>query len=420
MKRNLTLLFLAFLIAPMAQGQVVFSSNFDALGNIVEKKFYTDSSITSGGWDSLSVTGPQGWNIGNFSGVDPYAQMNGYDGSNIENEDWLISPALDGTQGLYLEFQNAKNFSGPDLELLVSTDYVSGNAPSSATWDTLSFNKSGGGFNWVHSGTLDLTSYNDPDIFVAFVYNSSSSAAAHWEIDDIRISSMMIPWYGNKTNIEKDSLTTFTSGVQYGTYGVRMINQDTAHRRLTTKPLNVDAGYSYDITYWVRGDGSARAGLYDGDQSDGDFGYSYASWNSITSGGTWQKKTQTITADTTNANAEFILSVNFSYPSQHVEFDSMVVEVADSTSSVEDHAQSDQQELQVFPNPTSDRLFVRSKGYGMDLRLELIDPTGRVVRTRSGKTATRFSFDVKGLGSGVYFLRLQNGKEQAQKKVLVR
>ncbi|MFB6258028.1 MAG: choice-of-anchor J domain-containing protein [Flavobacteriales bacterium] len=418
MKRTLTFFLFLFLIAPVARSQVVFSSNFDALGNIVEKKFFSDSSVISGGWDTISVTGPQGWNIGDFTGSNPYAEINGYDSSATENEDWLVSPALDGTQGLYLGFMNAKNYSGPDLKLLVSTDYTGSGTPGAATWDTLNFDRSSGSYNWVHSGSVDLTAYSDPDIYIAFVYNSSSTSSAHWEIDDIRISSMAIPWFGSKTNIETDSLSSFTSGVQYGTYGVRMLNQDTAHRRLTTKPLAVDSGQAYDVTYWVRGDGSVRAGLYDGDASDGDFGYTYAAWNNVTSGSTWQMKTQTVTADTTNPDAEFILSVSFTYPSQHSEFDSVVVEKTGGVG-ISEHRRNEGT-LKVFPNPASERFQVRAVGYGRELDVELIDPMGKVVRSRSSGQATRFTFDVSDLSTGVYFLRIRNEEHLEQRKILVR
>ncbi len=420
MKRILTIFFLSICSVPFVQGQqVVFSSNFDDLGSIIHEKFYTDSSLTSGGWTTQDVTGAQSWSIGNFTSSNPYAEINGYSGGANANEDWLISPSLDASQGLYLEFINAKNFTGPDMELCVSADYDGTSAPSTASWDTLNYNRSTGSFDWVNSGSIDLTSYTDTDFYIAFVYNSTNSNAAHWEVDDIRISTMPLKWFGSKTSIEPDSLSTFTSGPQFGNHGVKLINTEQSHRRLTTKPLMVDSGKTYEVTYWVRGDGSARAGIFDNDTMDGDFGFSYASWNSITSGSTWEQKTQTVTADTTNANAEFILSVNYTYASQHVQFDSVVVTKQDTSSSIADHQEAPKQ-LEVFPNPSSEHLFVKSQGYGMDLSVELLDATGRLVRTRSSEMATRFRFHVQELDPGIYFIRLRNGEEMAQKKVLVR
>ncbi len=420
MQRTLTLFLFSIFFLPLAQGQVVFESNFNGFPNLIEKDF-SDSSLTSGGWITKNVNGPQVWDTSSQGVGNLYAVMNGYDGSPVANEDWFISPSLDGTQGLYLEFINAKNFSGPDLELLVSTDYDGTSAPSTASWDTLNFTRSSGSWNWVNSGSIDLTAYSDPDIYFAFVYTSSpADGAATWEVDNIKVKTSPSKWYGSKTSIESDSISDFAFGINYGNAGIKMINMDTAHRRLSTKPLMVDSGQSYEMSYWTRGQGSARAGLYDGDASDNDYGYSYAGWNYVGSGSSWTKKVDTLTADTTNANGEFILSVNFTKPSKHVQFDSVVVKkISGGPSSIADR-QSKKKNLEVFPNPASDQLFVRSKGYGMDLEVELLDVSGRVVRSRAGENATRFRFDVEELESGIYFLRLRDQGEVAQKKVLLR
>ncbi len=419
MRRLFTLFLLALFLTPSLRAQVVFSSNFDHIGGLVLEKYFSDNSLTSGNWSTYDVTGAQSWQTGNFSGTNPYAEMNGYDGGANENEDWYISPSLDASQGLYLEFMNAMNFSGPDLLLQVSTDYDGSSAPSTANWDTISYDKSQGGFDWVNSGSIDLTNYSDPDLYIAFVYHSTNSAAAHWEVDDIRISTEPLDWFGSKTNIETDSLEAFTADVNYGTYGARMINEDSAHRRLTTKPLQVDVGETYEVSYWVRGGSDVRAGLYDGHTSDGDFGYSYAEWENIDDDGQWQKITQTLTADTTNPNAEFILSVSLTDPSLgHAKFDSVVVE-GDDPNSIADLEKA-QGELNAFPNPSEDVLHVRTKGYGMDLTIDLIDRTGRIVRSSSNSASTQTDFDVEGLDAGVYFLRIRNEKYVDQKKVVVR
>lgn len=227
-------------------------------------------------------------------------------------------------------------------------------------------------------------------------------------------------WLGSKTSIEADSLESITSGVQYGNYGVRMINREQSHKRLTTKPMTLDSGQSYEVTYWVRGDGSARSGLFDGHSSDGDFGFTYwTPWRNISSGSNWQMKVDTLTADTTNANGEFILSVSYTNPSAHMEFDSVVVKEV-STGTFIAERNDDDKELSVYPNPSSERLQVRTKGYGMDLQVTLLDPSGRVVKNRSNNASTRFRFDVQDLESGVYFLRLKSEKGAEGRKVLIR
>lgn len=419
MRRLFTLLTLALFCTPMLRAQVIFSSNFDDLGGLVVEKYFSDSSLTSGGWTTQDVTGAQSWQIGNFSGNNPYAEMNGFDqsgGTAVENEDWYISPALDASQGLYMEFLNAKNFTGPDMELLVSENYDGTSAPSTANWDTIGFNKSTGGFDWVNSGMIDLTPYTSTDFYVAFVYNSTDTEAAHWEVDDVRISTEPLQWFGEKTNIEMDSVSTITSNVNYGNYGVELINTEQNHRRFTTKPMQVDSGESYDVTFWVQGGGSARAGLYDGDTVD--FGYHYGDWENINSPSSWQEITQTVTPDTTNDSAEFILSVSYTYPSDgHLKFDSVVVMV-EGTSSIAEH-DDDEGEFHAFPNPASERVQVQTRGYGTDLELKLIDRTGRIVRSLSTERSTRFDLPVDDLSSGVYLLQLRHGEELEHRKLVV-
>ena len=87
----------------------------------------------------------------------------------------------------WLAFNNAYNYTGDALEILVSTDYVSGD-PNAATWTNLSPVLSSGGFNWVYSTPLDLSSYITTATRIAFKYTGSSSDGSTWEIDDIEIN----------------------------------------------------------------------------------------------------------------------------------------------------------------------------------------------------------------------------------------
>ncbi len=65
--------------------------------------------------------------------------MSGFEGAPFENDDWLISPALDLDNYIneVLTFQNAKNYTGNDLEVKISIDYDGGGNPYSGTWTTL-------------------------------------------------------------------------------------------------------------------------------------------------------------------------------------------------------------------------------------------------------------------------------------------
>ncbi|MCF8379544.1 MAG: choice-of-anchor J domain-containing protein [Bacteroidales bacterium] len=145
-----------------------------------------------GDWTPISVVGSQTWTRDNTYGINntPCAQMSGYSGgSYYDNEDWLISPALnlDNYQNELVTFQNAQNYSGPDLKLRVSTNYDGGGDPNSASWTDLSFNMSGGGFAFVSSGDVDISGFDGSAVYVAFYFTSTSSGSATWELDEVSI-----------------------------------------------------------------------------------------------------------------------------------------------------------------------------------------------------------------------------------------
>ncbi len=151
-------------------------------------KDFDDGDVSSGGWTNYSVTGAQFWEYGNLGGGD-YAQISGYDNGNFANEDWLISPVIDVTEyaNMFVSFRNAMNFSGPDMEFLISTDYNGSSNPNNATWTSLSYIKSTGSFAWVNSGDIEITSYNSTNAYIAFKYVSTASSGATWEVDDINL-----------------------------------------------------------------------------------------------------------------------------------------------------------------------------------------------------------------------------------------
>jgi hypothetical protein len=144
-----------------------------------------------GNWTPISVIGDQVWSRDNTFGVGgtPCASMSGYSGGAFENEDWLISPALDLDNYIneFVSFQNAKNYTGNDLELKVSTDYGGTGDPNSCTWTTLAFTMCPGSWTWTPSGEVDLSGYNGSAVYVAFKFTSTSLASATWEVDNIEI-----------------------------------------------------------------------------------------------------------------------------------------------------------------------------------------------------------------------------------------
>jgi len=153
---------------------------------------YQNFNDSWGDWTPISVIGEQVWDRDNTYGPDfsPCAQMSGYDSGNFENEDWLVSPALDldAYTNEKISFMNAKNYSGPDLQLMVSENYGGSGDPNQATWTSLPYTMSGGSWSWVNSSDVSLNEFSGSAVYVAFKFTSSSTSSATWELDEITIT----------------------------------------------------------------------------------------------------------------------------------------------------------------------------------------------------------------------------------------
>jgi hypothetical protein len=152
-------------------------------------KDFEDLSISSGGWTQQNVLGNVAWTASSF-GTDKFGKITNFSGGvNTACETWYISPSvnLSTATAPKLNFRTACNYTGANIEVLVSTDYTGG-APSTATWTTLNPTISAGAFAWAQSGDISLGSYLAPNFRVAFKYTGSASDGKTWEVDDIRIA----------------------------------------------------------------------------------------------------------------------------------------------------------------------------------------------------------------------------------------
>lgn len=141
-----------------------------------------------GSWTEYSVLGDQVWEQDQYGG-ESFARMTGYDGNSFENDDWLISPALqlDDYEYEIMSFITAMNYAGPGLQLKISTTYSGSGDPYNADWEDLQANWSTGNWEWTNSGSIDISAYNDADVYIAFTYTSTDEESATWEVDDISI-----------------------------------------------------------------------------------------------------------------------------------------------------------------------------------------------------------------------------------------
>jgi len=153
-------------------------------------KNFEDQNITSGGWSTQNVIGSIDWTLNNVgSNSTYYAVISNFNSGNTACETWLISPSFDlsGITNPTLSFQSAYNYSGDPLKLMVTTNYTGDVTTTSWTDITSSASWSTGGWSWVNSGLIDISSYNTPGVRFAFQYTGSNSDGSTWEIDDFTI-----------------------------------------------------------------------------------------------------------------------------------------------------------------------------------------------------------------------------------------
>jgi hypothetical protein len=171
------------------------------------------------GFSQFSVVGPQLWDCTTF-GIDAAhtpagsapngVQINGFSGTNIPNEDWLISPVFDLTGTTYplLSFWSRTAFNGLPLQLKVSTDYPGAGNPNNYTWTDLNGRFPAQTSNvWTLSENINLSAFKSTHTYFAFVYLSSDDDGARWTLDDILVANSLVP--------PPPSLTVSTTDIQF-------------------------------------------------------------------------------------------------------------------------------------------------------------------------------------------------------------
>jgi hypothetical protein len=154
--------------------------------------FDTDFSNGISSFSQYSVTGDQTWS---YNSTYKCMLMSGFTTTNIENDDWLISPSLNFTNlsSAVLSFVHACSLyysSWNMLSVKVSTNYVSGD-PSSATWTDLTGYTKPTSFVFTNSNNLDISTIaaHQNNVHIAFRYTSNTSAAAKWEISSVSVDA---------------------------------------------------------------------------------------------------------------------------------------------------------------------------------------------------------------------------------------
>ena len=145
-----------------------------------------DFTQGQGDWTINNVTLPEGsefvWAQTSNYGMKATAY---FDNINHESESWLISPAfsLEGAESATLVFSHARKFG--ELEQLS----VVAKSANDAEWTELVVSAWPDGSNWNFiEANADLADFvGNPSVQVAFLYTSSSTAAATWEIKTVSV-----------------------------------------------------------------------------------------------------------------------------------------------------------------------------------------------------------------------------------------
>lgn len=157
------------------------------------------SNQLAGGFTQYAVTGNQKWACSTFGQNSTNGlEINGYSSGPQANEQWLISPAFNLTGYTYplLSFNSEVAFTGPSLQLVVSTDYDGVSNPHTATWTPVNgrFPGADQANTWALSTGINLAAFKDSSVYVAFIYTSSPTLnAARWDIDNFNLVNSATP-----------------------------------------------------------------------------------------------------------------------------------------------------------------------------------------------------------------------------------
>ncbi|MCF7804363.1 MAG: endonuclease [Candidatus Marinimicrobia bacterium] len=146
-------------------------------------------------WHIYRAGGSYQWERNSDTAVDGVYSMymNGY-GDDGQSDDWLISPSFSLTDiaAPILRYDHYYDNAGPDLKILVSTEFDGTQFPDEIAWTVLNDNSPAESRRWEEQ-EIDLSDYVGEDqVTLAFHYTSTGTGdgeAALWRIDDVRITA---------------------------------------------------------------------------------------------------------------------------------------------------------------------------------------------------------------------------------------
>ncbi len=165
-------------------------------------------------------------------------------------------------------------------------------------------------------------------------------------------------WFGERSSILAAAVSQAATNAHSGDFAVRLENATADHKRFTTQDVTVTAGTEYSITFWARGMGDVRFGVYDGRSGNG---YSpYTAYITVANNDAWTEYTLTTNVVMDATNAQFILSVRNTMAPEHLVIDDVVIEAAGAIQDVTIY------DIQFTTDPSGDSPFdgqvVRTSG----------------------------------------------------------
>ena len=194
-------------------------SNTWSFTTSVAPEFSFDFNACSGGlpsgWSQTSVKGDSVWACSIFGNAGTNGvQVNGFVSGTgaVDNEDWLISPALDLSlfQFPILSFSERTKYAGPQIQVLVASNQASRPAPGAAAWTPVdALLPLPNSDKWTAVNDINLAAFKSGSSYIAFKYLSSPAlGAARVSLDDVQIKNRTSAPVA-KVSLETPTLTQF-------------------------------------------------------------------------------------------------------------------------------------------------------------------------------------------------------------------
>ncbi len=189
-----------------AGGGIVYYDDFSVIATgtppppSTVELYYEPFDTDLGATTQYDAFGAEEWYWDSYGSPPGCAVMSGYSGGPQDNEDWLITNSFDcsGYINVTLSFDHARNYAdNTGLSVLISTDYDGSGDPNSFSWTDLTSSftfPASGSWSFIEAGTVDINAYVGSSTYVAFKYESTTSAdAPQWEVDNITVEAELDP-----------------------------------------------------------------------------------------------------------------------------------------------------------------------------------------------------------------------------------